>query len=56
MGELLDFLSGEVNFRTVWVIAAALLLVAAGLRSAWPAFAAAILILLYYFLIEFQTW
>ena len=55
MRELLDLLSGNVTFPTLWVVAGALLLVAAGARSALPAIMAALLIFLYYILSIFTA-
>ena len=55
MRELLEFLGGDVSFPTLWAMAGALLLVAAGARSAWPAIMAALLIFLYYILSIFAA-
>ena len=48
MDEILNFLGAEVSIPTVWMIAGALLLMAAGGRSAWPAVGAGLLIGAYY--------
>ena len=55
MDELLNFLSAKHSIPTFWLIAGALLLVAAGGRSAWPAIAAAVLIAGYYLMVFLGT-